>query len=405
MSFRASLTTALSSATRFLGWVVVLWLVTTSSAWAQTAEPLCRAEAIHGFSGTSRTGVAVRVGADKVQGFATHSCAAELRFDKKTITVAERAAEVDLDMLDASLDESGPVAAFQIKQSDTSCCVTYRVYGLKRGPQLVSELSGGSHFVAKDVPLDGKIELWTDDAAAVNGFDGISLSQLDFVPTYVLRFYDGRWYNVSSEFVGFYDEEIAKLQAQIKPDALGEFLRSDGVLRVESISTVAELSGLSSMRRTKIAVLEIVWAYLYSGRSQDAWRVLDEMWPASDRERVRNAILEVQQHGMAKQFSSQAPPLETQIKEKKSKVLIYQLKDDHNRVAQPIFIRFSEPFRGSYSLQFVVDKAGKVHSVAGDGVEPPAEVLAAAARWKFIPAWHSGMSVASKVNLTVSLAK
>jgi hypothetical protein len=44
-------------------------------------------------------------------------------------------------------------------------------------------------------------------------------------------------------------------------------------------------------RVTKIKVLEIVWAYLYSGREQQAWDALAEMWPSSDLDRISLAYL------------------------------------------------------------------------------------------------------------------
>jgi len=45
-------------------------------------------------------------------------------------------------------------------------------------------------------------------------------------------------------------------------------------------------------------VLTIVLNYLYSGREPQAWQALDEMWPPSDKERVRGLILERQARGL-----------------------------------------------------------------------------------------------------------
>src|SRR5262252_5851017 len=52
-----------------------------------------------------------------------------------------------------------------------------------------------------------------------------------------------------------------------------------------------ELSRAHRLRPIKIQVLEIVWAYLYSGRAKHAWQALQEFWPASDVERVRTEIM------------------------------------------------------------------------------------------------------------------
>jgi hypothetical protein len=63
---------------------------------------------------------------------------------------------------------------------------------------------------------------------------------------------------------------------------LSDFKNSDGQLSTLSPPKMEELHRL---RMTKIKVLEIVWCYLYSGREQDAWRALADMWPAADFDR------------------------------------------------------------------------------------------------------------------------
>ena len=51
------------------------------------------------------------------------------------------------------------------------------------------------------------------------------------------------------------------------------------------------LARLAQLRSVKIQVLEVVWAYLYSGREQEAWRALADMWPNGDVERIRSEII------------------------------------------------------------------------------------------------------------------
>jgi hypothetical protein len=48
---------------------------------------------------------------------------------------------------------------------------------------------------------------------------------------------------------------------------------------------------LPQLRSVKIQVLEIVWAYLYSGSKKEAWRALADMWPNGDVERIRSEII------------------------------------------------------------------------------------------------------------------
>ena len=58
---------------------------------------------------------------------------------------------------------------------------------------------------------------------------------------------------------------------------------SDERLHLIAVTTDTE-GRLTDLR---MAILEIVLAYLYSDRPAEAWRTLDAMWPAGDRERIR----------------------------------------------------------------------------------------------------------------------
>jgi hypothetical protein len=55
---------------------------------------------------------------------------------------------------------------------------------------------------------------------------------------------------------------------------------------------------LPQLRSVKIQVLEIVWAYLYSGSKKEAWRALADMWPNGDVERIRSQIIAARARGM-----------------------------------------------------------------------------------------------------------
>jgi hypothetical protein len=60
-----------------------------------------------------------------------------------------------------------------------------------------------------------------------------------------------------------------------------------------------ESARLPRLRKVKIQVLEIVWAYLYSGREKEAWRALADMWPIADVERIRSEIIAARAPGNA----------------------------------------------------------------------------------------------------------
>jgi hypothetical protein len=141
-----------------------------------------------------RTGVAVHVGAARGGGvttLATRACAAMLSWEKQDLLVGTGTSQLDLDALGVDFGDGVPTVAFQIKKSDTDCCMDYAIYSLEKPPRLLRTISGGQSFSASDRDLDGSVEIWTDDAAALDGFDRLTVGELDSAPTVVLRFAHG----------------------------------------------------------------------------------------------------------------------------------------------------------------------------------------------------------------------
>ena len=56
----------------------------------------------------------------------------------------------------------------------------------------------------------------------------------------------------------------------------------------------------------KATVLQIVLDYIYGGRGQDAWKTVTEMWPAMDRQRIRQEILRARMGGVMHDISRPA---------------------------------------------------------------------------------------------------
>jgi len=53
--------------------------------------------------------------------------------------------------------------------------MVYKIYSLREPPALLRSISGGEFFSAADTDLDGRVEIWTDDAASVTSFDNLLL--------------------------------------------------------------------------------------------------------------------------------------------------------------------------------------------------------------------------------------
>lgn len=345
-----------------------------------------------GFHAEFRTGVIVSVGPPTQAGLAAaRVCRATLSWNNQEVVVADRAEEVDLDLFGVDLGLGEPVAAFQLKNSAAECCQTYKIYSLQPPPRLLRTLTGGIYFSARDSNLDGRVEIWTDDAAAVNGLEGLRASELQYPPACVLRFDGGQLLDVSSEFQPFFDDIVTKIRAEMNPAELAQFRLGK--------------PAAPQLPAVKKQVLELVWSYLYSGREKQAWQTLADMWPAADVKRIRSALERARGRGLRSQVDGS---LHTSFVEEQH-AHVYDFPEE---LARPIVVRYYPPkgkkaLNGKLRLTLIVDFAGKVWSVkvAGRNKAAGEYVKDSSANWKFVPAFDGNNSVASRVHMTISLAQ
>jgi hypothetical protein len=371
------------------------------------------------FSTTFRTGVSASVGPAKRGSLSHRVCEAKLSRNGTILPIADEAWQVDIDVLGADLGLKMPVVAFQIKQSELDSAMTYEIYSLQKQPRLLRKITGGDFFRAADTDLDGSIEIWTGDAS-VSGFEGLSLDDLDFAPTIVLRFEKQRLIDVSSEFQSRYDLQIARLKSQISPQQIDDFRKSDGKLLTADMSPPS-MENRHRLVATKVKVLEIVWAYLYSQREQTAWDALAAMWPSADVDRIRLSLSDARSHGIKSEIdgvTSSVPP------RKIKHVFVYDTivdrptnDDDGSPRApvlsvdsgpEPILLWSTPPVDNQQALptaeklmDLVIDSAGKVHSAKMVG-DDDQSTIASSSEWRFVPAFRSGQPVASRMRLSVT---
>lgn len=394
---------------------LLLLLATPVATHAQLRQGLC-SDGFGAFQ-TSFSGVKVTVGAAKKEGFATRACSATLEWGKDSLPVVPEAAAVDIDALGVDLGLESSIVALQVKNSDADWSVTYKIYSLEKPPRLLRTVSGGSSFSAADTDLDGRIEIWTDDASAMNGMDRLSAGELDFPPTIVLRFEKHKLIDVSAEFQSLFDHQVAQLRGELDSAQLDDFKNSDGKL-----SPTPSLSAeqMHHRRLTKIAVLEIVWAYLYSGREQQAWEALAEMWPPSDLDRIRSLILNARTAGIRSQVDGVEEKTGSHVKKF---AYIYETAGESNGRPQDPTETASPNLRADVKPQaillrrlavgeiplpqsekmvdIVIDAAGKVRSAKAVG-NNDLDLVHDCAGWKFIPAFKDGRPVASRMRLALN---
>jgi hypothetical protein len=383
---------------------------------AQGRDALC-SNGSGNFEAEFHTGVKLWLGAARktATGLATRVCEAKLSWDKQEIIVTTGASQLDVDAFGADLGLGVPVVTFQVKQSETECCIAYQIYSLQKPPGLLRAITGGGFFSASDTDLDGRVEIWTDDAAAVDGFENLVGGELDFAPTIVLRFERNHLLDVSSEFRIDFDEKIAKLRAELDSEDLRDFKNSDGKLASTARFSAEQLHRL---RGVKIKALEIAWSYLYSGREPEAWLALADMWPDSDVQRLRRAMLDVRAHGIHAQVdeTSSGPSAG-----RKKRAMVFDTTNKKSERSnsevippQPILLRRPAPVASEQGLtdselllDLLIDSAGKVRSVepAGNTKSADPDLLKAATEWKFVPAFKDGRAVASRLRLAVSVKR
>jgi hypothetical protein len=394
-----------------------------SPAPSQAQHTICD-DGFGAFTSDFQTGVTVSVSAAKSRGFANRACNAALRWGTNTVYAARGASQIDIDVIGADLGLGTPVVAFQVKKSALTRLMTYEIYSLKKPPELLKTITGGDSYDAQDYSLDGRVAIWTDDAAAVDGFENLPLSSIDFPPTVVLRFEKGRLIDVGSEYQSYYDQQISEVKAGLSADALGEFKKSDGKLS----NSVVDLENLHHLLRTKIKVLEIVWAYLYCGREQQAWDNLAQMWPAADLSRIRSAIEDARARGILRQVDEVEKP--GPHPRKRRHAMVYDMTTqvrggreedafgDANAFIKnvkpiPIYLGIQFPkgeipaiSQSRLYLDLVIDEAGKVRSakLANQSDAGPVgdTLIHASANWNFIPGFRDGRIVASRIELGVS---
>jgi hypothetical protein len=402
----------------------LLYCLTAGTCHAQSRDVLCR-EGSGDFEAEFASGVRAHVGATRNLELAARACAATLSWSDQSMIVASDTAELDLDAFGVDLGLGAPVAAFQVKKSKADCCMEYKIYSLRMPPVLLHSIRGGDFFSAADTDLDGKVEIWTDDAAAVDGFENLRLNSLDFAPPVVLRFTRGRLLDASAEFRAYFDQKIADQRAKLSPQDLADFKASDGKLPAAPAAAADQLHRLQGI---KMRVLEIVWSYLYSGREQEAWRSLAGMWPSADVDRIRTALLNMRSHGVLSQadgLSSPVPPgqrMHTKIfdatvtvmatpgitpKDAKPKREIRPPRAILMEREPPSDVYEAELARSESLLKLVIDSAGKVRSVEvmGNAQTIDEGLVRSTANWKFIPGFDESDPVASQIFLGVSLKR
>jgi hypothetical protein len=214
-----------------------------------------------------------------------YRCRGTLRLaEGKPVTVARDWA-MSLDPISGN-DINGdgiPDVVFDGFSGAETCCYTYWIVSLGKKPRVVREIHNQVPLVFRR-RSDGSTEIRTGEGS----FDLFLLPHSEAViPQLILRLQGSQLTDISSEYREEYDKQITEASNELTSADLEKFRQSHYNQRMFT-------DQLPTVKR----VLTIVLNYLYSGREQQAWEALDKMWPPSDKERMRDLILERRARGL-----------------------------------------------------------------------------------------------------------
>jgi hypothetical protein len=215
--------------------------------------------------------------------------------NKKVIFSAmDQAFSIVLAGEDVNGDGSADVV-FEGYSGGAHCCWTYYIVSLGESPKLLAQFYNerGAAFVRNTGT--GHMEIATLDGG-FDYFDSLSHAETPF-PSVYLRLDGRKLVDVSHEHVGDYDIEIEEAKRRLDAQALRKF---------RSVPSHRAFVSDTTNRRTSGLVLALALAFLYSGRSSQAHKTIEEMWPAFDQQRIWKLILKTKRDGILNQTGHRA---------------------------------------------------------------------------------------------------
>jgi hypothetical protein len=229
---------------------------------------------------------------------AADTCRAELIDSRNKAVFSASDSAFSLILADKDVNGDGiPDIVFEGYSGGAHCCWTYYVVSLGETPGLIRKFKNevAARFFSN--PVTGQIEIATGDGA----FDSFALSHAESpFPEVHLRLEGKSLVDISNTHVLEYNREIREAKMQLDPKAISQF---------RSVTAPDDLIEGDLNRQTVSIVLQIVFAYLYSGRKALAHQAVREMWPAFDQQRVWKLTLDTRREGILRYTRHASPPI------------------------------------------------------------------------------------------------
>lgn len=219
-----------------------------------------------------------------VEPVAEVGCRAAVLSPKGEAIFSDEEWDISLDKKDIDINRDGRAdLVLRGYSGGAHCCWTYRIITPSRRPALLKKLENERHIQFED--HDGAVTLVAQDGK-FDYFDGLCHACTAF-PDIYLKMDGDRIIDVSPQYLSHYDDEIKSARLKLIHEHLEDFLSAKNPEQM-----------LNAGQDIKPLVLTVVLAYLYSGREPQAWKTLDEMWPAFDRQRIKKLILKTRAEGL-----------------------------------------------------------------------------------------------------------
>ena len=166
---------------------------------------------------------------------------------------------------------------------------TVYVLSLGRHPSIAASIKNGYGFWLQDGCTPNRWYLWTADAAFQGDPELIDIYHFDLiVPEVALDLANGKLVDATPLCKPLFDSRIAQTKKQLSPERLLQFKKGIG--------------SMESRNQTKGELLSIAFAYLYTGRTKEARRVVKDSWPNDKRDEVFNWMSHKRAKGITSNF-------------------------------------------------------------------------------------------------------
>jgi len=168
----------------------------------------------------------------------------------------------------------------------------YRLFVVSLGshPGLVKTIENGYGFWLQNDCDDKRLRIWTADAAFQEDKELVNVVYHHdlIVPEIALELRGTKLVDATPKCKGYFDEQVRLVRSSLTNSDISGF-------RAEKIADEFHRG------EVKGYILKIVFAYLYSGRENEAHQMLSEMWPKKDIDRIWNWIIAKRSEGTLRQ--------------------------------------------------------------------------------------------------------